>query len=48
MDDRTRLGRYELRSEWPLAGVALLFLAVFSVDVLQQPRGRPTPSSKSP
>ncbi|WP_193048475.1 potassium channel family protein [Mycolicibacterium baixiangningiae] len=39
MVDGTRLERYELRSEWPLAGVALLFLAVFSVDVLLQPRG---------
>ncbi|MFS0897609.1 potassium channel family protein [Mycolicibacterium litorale] len=39
MAEPTRLERYETRSEWPLAAVALLFLALFSVDVLLQPRG---------
>jgi voltage-gated potassium channel len=34
-----RLHRYERRAEWPLAIVALLFLADFSVRVLAQPQG---------
>ena len=39
MSDQSRLDRYEKRTEWPLAGVALLFLALYSVRVLAQPRG---------
>jgi voltage-gated potassium channel len=35
----TRLKRYERRVEWPLAAVALLFLAIYSVEVLAQPHG---------
>ncbi|BBX62074.1 voltage-gated potassium channel [Mycobacterium saskatchewanense] len=32
--------RWEQRTEWPLAIVALIFLAVYSVQVLGQPHGR--------
>lgn len=39
MTPQTRLGRYEHRTEWPLAAVALLFLALYSVQVLAQPSG---------
>lgn len=39
MTDQTRLQRYEQRSEWLLAGVALLFLTAYSVLVLVQPQG---------
>ena len=35
----TRLERYEKRSEWPLAVVALTFLGLYSVRVLAQLRG---------
>ncbi|MFB1297319.1 potassium channel family protein [Mycobacterium sp. pW049] len=31
------LQQWEKRSEWPLAGIALLFLATYSVQVLAQP-----------
>jgi voltage-gated potassium channel len=39
MVEPTRLEHYERRMEWPLATVALVFLAVFTVRVLVQPRG---------
>lgn len=35
------LNRWEQLAEWPLAAVALLFLAAYSVDVLAQPQGTP-------
>jgi voltage-gated potassium channel len=35
----SRLARYERRTEWPLAAIALIFLALYSVRVLVQPRG---------
>ena len=34
-----RLETWERRAEWPLAGVALIFLAAYAVEVLAQPRG---------
>jgi len=40
MNIQTNLQRWERRSEWPLAVAALLFLGLFSVQVLVQPRGR--------
>jgi len=33
------LERWERRAEWPLAAVALTFLAAYSIDVLVQPHG---------
>jgi len=35
----TRLARFEHRTEWPLAGVAVIFLALYSVQVLARPHG---------
>jgi voltage-gated potassium channel len=35
----TRLARFEHRTEWPLAAVAQVFLALYTVMVLAQPRG---------
>ncbi|BBZ75955.1 voltage-gated potassium channel [Mycolicibacterium anyangense] len=35
----TRLQRWETLAEWPLAGVAMLFLILFSIQVLAQPQG---------
>jgi hypothetical protein len=35
----TRLERYEKRTDWPLAAVALTFLGLYSVRVLAQLRG---------
>ena len=35
----TRLERYEKRTDWPLAGVALTFLGLYSVRVIAQLRG---------
>lgn len=35
----TRLERFERRTEWPLAVVALVFLALYSVRVLSEPQG---------
>lgn len=35
----TNLQRWERRVEWPLATVALLFLVVYSVEVLTRPHG---------
>jgi voltage-gated potassium channel len=40
MNIQTNLQRWERRSEWPLAVAALLFLGLFSVQVLVQPHGR--------
>jgi voltage-gated potassium channel len=37
--EQTRLKRYELRVEWPLAAVALVFLVLLSADVLARPHG---------
>ncbi|MUL47751.1 two pore domain potassium channel family protein [Mycobacterium sp. CBMA293] len=39
MTTQDRLDSWEHRAEWPLAVVAALFLAAYSVDVLVQPRG---------
>jgi len=40
MDIQTNLQRWERRSEWPLAAAAVIFLGLFSVQVLVQPHGR--------
>ena len=40
MSPQSRLERYEQRTEWPLATVAILFLALYSVQVLAAPEGR--------
>lgn len=40
MSPQSRLERYEHRTEWPLAAVAILFLALYSVQVLLAPEGR--------
>jgi voltage-gated potassium channel len=40
MSPQSRLERYEQRTEWPLAAVAILFLALYSVQVLAVPAGR--------
>jgi len=37
---QTRLDRFEHRTEWPLAAVAMAFLALYSVQVLAAPDGR--------
>ncbi|WP_319446430.1 MULTISPECIES: potassium channel family protein [unclassified Mycobacterium] len=39
MTSQTRLERFETRTEWPMAAVALAFLTLFSVHVLAQPHG---------
>jgi voltage-gated potassium channel len=39
MTPQTRLETFEHRTEWPMAAVALLFLALYSVQVLARPRG---------
>jgi voltage-gated potassium channel len=39
MGTQSRLQRFEQRTDWPLAAVALAFLALYSVQVLAQPRG---------
>ena len=39
MAPQSRLKRFEQRTEWPLAVVALLFLALYSVQILLLPRG---------
>jgi voltage-gated potassium channel len=39
-DDLARLQRWEKHTEWPLAAVATVFLAVYSVQVLANPQGR--------
>ena len=40
MNIQTNLQRWERRSEWPLAVAALIFLVLFSVQVLARPHGR--------
>jgi voltage-gated potassium channel len=40
MDSETRLQRWERHAEWPLAAAAVLFLVLFSRQVLAQPQGR--------
>lgn len=37
--ESARLEIWEKRAEWPLAAVALIFLAAYAVEVLAQPRG---------
>jgi voltage-gated potassium channel len=39
MEAPPRLQRWEQRTEWPLAAVALVFLSVYSVQVLDRPHG---------
>jgi voltage-gated potassium channel len=39
MNIQTNLQRWERHAEWPLAAAALLFLGVFSVQVLVRPQG---------
>jgi voltage-gated potassium channel len=39
MDSQHKLQRWEKRTEWPLATVAVVFLAAYAVDVLAQPQG---------
>jgi voltage-gated potassium channel len=39
MTPQTRLERFEHRTEWPMAVVALFFLALYSVQVLARPHG---------
>ena len=38
-DDSSRLQRWERHVEWPLAIVALIFLAAYSLQVLAEPQG---------
>ena len=38
-DHAARLERFEQRTEWPLAAVALLFLVLYSIRVLAEPVG---------
>jgi voltage-gated potassium channel len=40
MESETRLQRFERRAEWPLAVAAVVFLVLFSRQVLVQPHGR--------
>ena len=40
MDTETKLQRWERNAEWPLAAAAVLFLVLFSRQVLVQPHGR--------
>ena len=39
MTPQSRLERFEQRTEWPLAAVAILFLGLYSVQVLARPHG---------
>jgi voltage-gated potassium channel len=39
MSDQTRLERFEQRTEWLMAAVALMFLGCYSVQVLAEPHG---------
>lgn len=39
MTTQSRLERFEQRTEWPLAAVALLFLVLYSIRVLAEPVG---------
>lgn len=40
MTDESRLQRWEQRVEWPLAIIALIFLAAYSIRVLAETQGR--------
>ena len=40
MDTETRLQRFERYTEWPLAAAAVVFLVLFSRQVLAEPHGR--------
>jgi voltage-gated potassium channel len=40
MDTETRLQRFERYTEWPLAAAAVIFLVLFSRQVLAEPHGR--------
>jgi voltage-gated potassium channel len=40
METQTKLQRWERHSEWPLAAAALVFLGVFTAEVLARPQGR--------
>ena len=40
VSEEPRLARWEERTEWPLAGAALVFLAVYSIQVIAQPDRR--------
>lgn len=40
IDEEPRVHRWERRAEWPLAGVATIFLIVYSIQVLADPQGR--------
>ena len=40
MTTQSNLHRWERRAEWPLAAAALIFLVLFSVQVLGRPQGR--------
>jgi len=40
MDTETKLQRWERHAEWPLAVAAILFLVLFSRQVLVEPQGR--------
>jgi voltage-gated potassium channel len=40
METETRLQRFERYTEWPLAGAAVVFLVLFSRQVLAEPHGR--------
>jgi voltage-gated potassium channel len=40
MTEQTLVDRWERRTEWPLALVAVVFLVLYSVEVLFQPHGR--------
>jgi voltage-gated potassium channel len=40
MNTQSNLQRWERYAEWPLAAAALLFLGLFSVQVLVRPHGR--------
>ncbi len=39
MAELTRLERWDKRTDLPLAGVAIVFLALYSVKVLVRPQG---------
>lgn len=39
MTEEAELDRWEHRAEWPLAAIATVFLAAYSIDVLAQPAG---------
>ena len=40
METETRLQRFERHTEWPLAAAAVVFLVLFSRQVLAEPHGR--------